>query len=211
MIKYETVADLAKSMGGLHGHLVKTAAHHVAMSDAHAAHSAFAKAQADGMADGHEMKATMNDIADHHDKCSKLHKAHADHCTSCAADVETAPTAKAAGGNPVSETVAAAAAPPAAAAPASDGVAEMLEQTKVELMKKAMASLKDDPTVAAELQKMVLEGIRAALGDKLVPDKVRGAVPEIPARFTPVPRDGGAPIDTSAVDPQFLHLVSMED
>jgi hypothetical protein len=75
-------------------------------------------------------------------------------------------------------------------------------------------SLKDEPTVTSETR-LGSNDLQAAMfgemGDKIVPDKVRGSFPEpVPAKTVLVPRTGSAPVDTTNVPPEFLELIKVD-
>jgi hypothetical protein len=228
MKKIETLEDLVKAVGGLAKHFSKAAEHHEKLHKAHAekaehheklfkahlAHHEFVKAKHEAMDDGDVHKAYFGKVAeihkakaDHHEalhkthkEISDLHKAHAEHLKETAEAMEDGDkAAKAAAGAPAASGDKTA---------SGGGVAEMVEETKTALVKKALASLTDDPEVAKAIQQMVLKGVQDALGDKIVPDGIRVVTPGVPAGLTPVLRKGQQDIDTKGVDPALVDMVA---
>lgn len=187
--------------------------HHDSMSKAHTAHAADTQAHHDGLDNAHDMKAHLAKtaahhvaMAAHHDAVAKAHHAHAD---TMKADVDAmkilasdwgGPAVKAANGTALSTT--------------GDGsggnmnVAAMLQQTSEALMKKTLDSFNTDPEVAETIRQYALKQINSVLGDKLVPDNIRGITPNFPH---PVPRAGQRPIEKPEVPLEFEKLVSIED
>lgn len=227
--------DLAKVGAGLAGHFTKAAAHHDglhkahdALHKAHAEHAAFVKGTHDAMDDGHEMKGYMAKAhehhtakAAHHKALSDMHKAHAEHLASLAKDFSDSGAHEMPAGKteqPVLTKTEPAAPPvtpaePVAAAPT--GIDAMVKETTAGLVKKSLEMLNSDTAIQDEIRKMVLEGVRSALGNKLVPTEVHSVLPDIPQRSRPgntdglqlVPRAGGPEIDTKDVPHELRQLV----
>ena len=84
----------------------------------------------------------------------------------------------------------------------------MVKSTTTGLVHSALEMLKTDPAVQDEIRKMVLSGVRSALGDKIVPDAVRGIIPARPG-LELVPRPGGAEIPTTGIDPKLQKFIQM--
>lgn len=239
-MKVLSLEDLTKAAGGLGGHFGKAsafhksaAAHHEALHKHHAEMASFSKGKHDAMDDGHEMKAYMGKAAAHHEakaahhlELHKLHKTHGEECDTMKATYDadkvagtgapattTIPAAPTAGAPPA--TAPTTTDPAAAAAAASDGLKGMIDKTTAALVAKSLESLNSDPTVAQAIQKMVLEQVQAALGNKLVPTDARAFMPtdtpggSAAAANQPhlVPRPGQPVIDTTNVPPEFKALV----
>ena len=197
MEKLTTIEGLAKAFAGLKGHFTKAAAHHGALAECHKAHGEFVKAKHEAMDDGDPHKDFFGKVAAHHTTKAALHKAHSEHLEEIASGLSEEKEGE--------KT----AAVEASGAPESTGVEAMIKETTAGLVKKSLEMLNSDPEVAAEIRKMVLDGVKAALGDKIVPDHVRGVVPEHPGGLRLVPRAGAAPVDTGIenVDPTLTKLV----
>lgn len=213
-------------------HFHKSAAgHHESLHKHHSEMAAFSKGKHDAMDDGHEMKAYMAKAhehhvakAAHHEALHKLHKARAEECedmdkATMTTTPSTTPTTKAAGSpDPAAATPTnpdpANPTPAAEATPAtSDGIDGMLKATTTGLVKSALEMLKTDPTVQDEIRKMVLEGVRSALGSKVIPDHVRGVMPDVPIGSAStegklVLRNGAPPVDKAAIPAGFADLFS---
>src|SRR5580765_3839950 len=227
-MKVLTMDELAKAAGGLGGHFGKAssmhksaAAHHESLHKHHSEMAAFSKGKHDAMDDGHEMKAYMAKAAEHHAakaahhlKLHKLHKAHGEECDDMAKtfSADKALAAAATAGAPAPAAAATPAAP-AAAPTGGDGISAMVSETTAGLVKKSLEMLNSDPAVQDEIRKMVLEGVRSALGDKIVPTDVRAILPDMPggSAAAPVahPRAGAPPVPTADVPPEFRALVEM--
>jgi len=191
--------------------------HHAAAAESHTNQATASKAVHDSLGDDHEMKAHLGKVHGHHTAMAVHHTAmsqsHASHAETMKAELaamkalsaEWGGTAKAAGAAVGTEAHAAAASEP------GTGVAAMITETTTLLTKKALESLDNDPVVQEKIREMVLKGVSAALGDKIVPDNVHGVISVWPAA-TIVPR-AGAP--TSPQKPnvplEFEHLVKVED
>jgi len=214
---FKTIDELAKAFSGLASHFKKAAAHHKALSEAHAglaeahkAHHEFVKAKHESMDDGDAHKAYFGKCAalhkskhEFHAGKAALHKAHAEHLDTLGDNVgeEKIAAVKATTTEPVVK-----AADPVAGAPGS--VEDMVKSTTTGLVHSALEMLKTDPAVQDEIRKMVLSGVRSALGDKIVPDAVRGILPTPPG-LQLIPRPGGAEIPTTGIDPKLQKFVQV--
>jgi hypothetical protein len=203
LTKAEDLAKAGRSMGSFfakraeeleksHGFHKAVAAHHEGLAKEHHATAATHQAAHDALDNDHELKNCIGKaaghhtaMAGHHESIAKAHHAHAD---AMKADLDAmkalasdwgGPTVKAATGTPASE-------------PGTGGslnVATMLQTTSELLMKKTLDSFENDPEVAERIRKFALGQITSALGDKLVPDNVRGVITNFP-NVTLVPRAG---------------------
>ena len=194
MIKLDSSDELAKAaailnkaMGSLHGHFKAAGAHHESLHAHHTTMAAAMKAKHDAMADDHEDKAFVGKLHEHHTQKAAIHKAHSDHCMSMSKEYEAAkaeePTTIKAVTTPVS----------AAGNDTGEGVAALINKTTDSLVAKALEALNSDPKVAEKIQEIVLQRVNAALGDKIVPDNVRGVVPTNPnLKLIPRPGDKAA-------------------
>jgi hypothetical protein len=224
MIKLEAVDELVKAVGGLASHFHKAAEHHDALHKHHTEMSSYAKSKHDAADDADVHKAFLGKVAEHHAAKAALHKAHHEHLKAMAAECDKSLKAVGTEGTvDITKTnatpaAASAAAPAAAADPvvaASEGVKGMMDTTVAALVQKALSSLKDDPKVAEEIQKIVLEQVQAALGGKLIPSDVRGVLPAavtLDPRPNLIPRAGqsiaAAPV---SVDPELADLFEVSN
>ena len=203
----KTIEGLAKAASGLSQHFKKAAVHHksvsethTALAEAHKAHGEFCKAKHEAMDDGDVHKTYFGKCAAlhaakaaHHLTKSALHKAHAEHLDGLADSF---------GAEPEAVKVAAV----KAADNDGKGVEELIQKTTDSLVTKALEALNNDPKVAERIQEIVLNRVNAALGDKMVPDHVRGVISDRPG-IRLVPRPGDAPISTEGVDAKLQKFV----
>jgi hypothetical protein len=198
------VHGLVKSMADHHAKLHKVhtekAEHHEKLSKAHAEHAAFISGKADGLEDEHADKAYFGKAAEihklkasHHEALSKLHKEAAEDHAGHGAALEKAH-------GEMGSCLGGAAKTAAAGAPANAGngsisksaegagIDEMIQKTTDNLVNKALEQLNSDPKVTERIQEIVLNRVNSALGDKIVPDHVRGVMPP---NVRLVTRDGG--------------------
>lgn len=216
MKKLDTIEKLAKAIGGLSEHFKKAAEHHEklhkahlakaehhkSLHEVHKAHQAFVKAKHESMDDGDVHKTYFGKCADmhaakaeHHESLHKVHseiaeahKAHADHLNELASATD-GEEKNAAAGNGASKDK-------AAGAPGST-VESMMSSTVDALVQKALAELDSNETVKNKIQEVVLTRVNEALGSKIVPDHVRGAMPSDGLRL--VQRGNGADAPTPPV------------
>lgn len=205
MKKFATIEELAKAVTDVAGSFTKNAdfhkaaaAHHSAAAAHHESHAAFHKTQHEAMDDGHEMKAHVGKVhehhvakAAHHKAMATAHSAHADGATKLAAAFgDDAPIKK--GETTTSDTA------------APNGIEGMVAETTKGLVSKSLEMLQTDPTVQDEIRKMVLEGVKAALGDKIVPNPAVAVTPtNAMDHLRLVPRAGSAaPIEKAQVAPE---------
>lgn len=196
MKKFENIADLAKAFSGLSSHFKKMAEHHGAMhkmhadlGKAHKDHADFAQSVHDGMDDSHEHKAYFGKVAAlhkakhvHHTTKADLHKSMAEHHAAMAADVDAddaTKTAKVAptGGKEGMEKE------------AGGKIEEMVQKTTENVMAKALETIQSSGAIEQLVEKIVLDRVNNALGNKVKPDDVHGALPTVPA-FKLVARPG---------------------
>jgi hypothetical protein len=229
MLKLTEAADLEKAGHSLGSFFAKQAAdleknfafhkavavHHHAMAAAHTTHAAETKATHAGLPDDHELKSHLGKVAAHHEAMAIHHtavaKAHEDHAETMKGDVDAmkvlasdwgGPTVKAANGTPLSV-------PTGDGAPAT-GIAAMFNQTSEALLKKTLESFDTDPQVADFVRSFALKQISTALGDKIVPDNVRGVITNFPV-VTAVPRAGQREIPKNDVPLEFEKMLSLDD
>ena len=186
-----------------------------ACAKAHAAHGVDAQAAHDGADDGDAHKAFMGkaaafhkemsthhaEMAGHHHAQAETHKAAIDAMKVLASDWG-GPTVKAANGTSLSGEPGA----------APTGVQAMLQATSDALLKKTLESFDTDPEVANFVRKFALEQMTSALGNKIVPDNVRGMIPNFPS-ITAVPRTGQRQLNQDKVEVplEFEKLFSIDD
>jgi hypothetical protein len=204
MKKFETVDDLAKAVGQMAGltlELSKGHSLHTAAAVHHDSQAAFHKAAHDAMDDGHEMKAQIGKAHEHHVAKAAHHRAMAETHKTMEALANNINAAF--GSEPeVKKTT-------TTSAPAPAGIEGMVAETTKGLVSKSLEMLQTDPTVQDEIRKMVLEGVRSALGGHIVPDGVRVAIPNNPPddvlkHLKLVPRSGsGANLEKADVDPDM--------
>ncbi len=218
MYKLTDANDLEKS----HAFHKAMSGHHAAAAQSHTDQATASKAVHDGLGDDHEMKAHLGKVHGHHTAMAAHHTAmsqsHASHAETMKAELdamkaisaEWGGAAKAAGAAAGAAASAAAAAAAAASEPGT-GVAAMITETTTLLTKKALESLDNDPVVQEKIREMVLKGVSAALGDKIVPDQVHGVITTWPGS-TIVPRNGAPnPPQKPNVPLEFEKLVSIEE
>lgn len=207
----KTIEELAKAAEGLAEHFSKAAAHHAALAEHHKGMHEFAKAKHEAMADDDVHKGYFGKVAELHKAKHELHKAHSEHLSGmCATQKGIAP--------PTIKAADSAAPAPVADpnVPATGGVEAMVKETTTGLVKSALQMIQTDPTVQDEIRKMVLEGVKSALGNQIVPDSVRQVLPtppgEIPQGLKAVYRKGqpqiGEADDVEKVDPSLRELVA---
>jgi hypothetical protein len=216
-IEFKTVEDLAKAAGHLAGHFKAAGAFHKAKADQHGSSvtehtemEAFHKGMHDGLEDGHADKAYHKRMAEHHaqrkahhGELHKLHKAHAEHMDNLAAAYGEE---KAAAGTVNKD--ASAAPPPAAPNAVVDSiVSDMAGQLKT----LANDMITNDPATKQMLRAHLAEMLKAALGDKIVPDSVHAVTPSnAPDDVRLIPRGGvGASIEKAKVDPKHEDMFLM--
>ncbi len=166
MKKFETLEDLAKATGQLAGYFTKNADFHKAAHAAHAglhahheAQAAFHKAAHDAMDDGHEMKAHVGKVAEHHTakaahhkSMAELHKTYMEDSTKLAAAFgEDAPIQKV-------------------------NVAPVIgtgDNSMVEILKAAfnenVAAIKDSPEFREMVKGLAMEQVRQLFGNTVQP------------------------------------------
>src|SRR6266550_4450448 len=92
----------------------------------------------------------------------------------------------------------------------SGGIEAMIHETTQHLTKKALESFDTDPAVQEKIREMVLKGISATLGDKIIPTAVSAVTPNRPG-ITAVPRAGApAPAEKIPVPMEFEKLADIE-
>lgn len=231
---------LAKAMGSFGQHLKKAADFHKAkaaahekLAAAHSAHHEFAKARHEGMDDGDANKGYFGKVAslhkakaEHHAALASLHKDHAAHCDGMSdglSEEKVQSAFKALLGEPATAAPGTTTAPaPAAggngngsaspAAPKAQSVEDLVKETTTGLVNESLNMLKTDPTVKEEIKKLVLEGVKAALGSQVVPDGVTLINRGLPEHLKSVVRPGqpepgsqhGAEVDKVAPELQAL-------
>ena len=216
-MKLEKLEDLTKAVGGLAAHFKKTAdfhkaagEHHTAMAEACKAHGEMCQAKHDGMDDGDANKAYFGKAASHHlgkaahhAALAELHKgqaAHSDTMGDAMGEDGKAAAAKAAVTTPAAE--------PGKAPVAGGSVESMVAETTHELVKNALEMVNNDPSVKEEIRKMVLHGVKTALGEKVVPDGIHLLLPDAPDKGTRlVQRAGGPDVNTEGVDPMLKTMI----
>lgn len=214
MKKLESLEELVKAAGHLASHFKARAAHHTAKAAAHESSvtehtemEAFHKGMHDGLDDGHADKAYHKRMSEHHAQRKAhhgtLHKLHKD---MAARDEEMAGhygEEKAAAAGSVAKTT-----PPAE--PVAGGIEGMVAETTKGLVAKSLEMLQTDPTVQDQIRKMVLDGVKSALGDKIIPDATRGVTPSsAPDGVRLIPRGTGAPIEKTKVDASHEDMLLM--
>ncbi len=211
----KTLQDVVKAVGSIGAHFKKKAEHHDKLAELHKSRHEFVKAKAESMDDCDVHKAYFAKCAEHHLSKSALHKAHGDALREAGQALE-AFAAEEDAEKTAAQKAAAAATPnppvaPAAGDGAAPGVDSMIKETTTGLVKASLEMLRTDPTVKEELRKMLLDGIRAELGDKIIPDNVRTVLPAAPAGagLKMVSRAGGPEIDTSEVDASLAKFVEV--
>lgn len=196
------------------------ASHHEAIRKAHSEFAAHNKAMQDGLDKGHELHGHFGKAASHHDGLAAehagLHKAHTDCADKCKADMNTIKSFVADWGGALPATSKAAGT--VVTMPNTEGLSieEKLKVVSDAMVSKAIASIDDNPAVAEALQRIVLEQVEKAIGNKLVPTSVSAVAPTAaPFGSRAVPREGQKTMDTPAGRPnvpiQFEKLVSVED
>lgn len=207
-------ADLEKT----HAHHAALGVHHDAMSKAHATYATQTKAVHAGLSDDHELKAHLAQKVAHHEAMSIHHgeiaKAHAAHAETMKTELDSMKSMSAEWGGTAKAAGAGGGAAAIVAVPGEpgSGIAGMITETTTLLTKKALESLDSDPVVQDKIREMVLKGVAAALGDKIVPDNIRGVITEWPgATIQPVPRHGQPTAKTAPVAVEFEHLVKIDD
>jgi hypothetical protein len=87
----------------------------------------------------------------------------------------------------------------------------MINETTAHLTKRTLESLDNDPAVQDKIREMVLKGVAAALGDKVIPDAISRVTPTLPG-LRAVPRAGQQAVPEKPNVPlEFEKLVSVED
>lgn len=208
-------AKRAEELEKSHNFHKAVAAHHEGLSKEHHAAAATHQAAHDALDNSHELKNCMGKAAGHHTAMAGQHaaiaKAHSDHADTMKSEIDAmkvlasdwgGSAVKAANGTPLSES----------GTGGSMNVAGMLQTTSELLMKKTLDSFENDPEVAERIRKFALGQITSALGDKIVPDNVRGVITTFP-NLTAVARAGAPnPADKMPEVPlEFAKLVSVED
>ena len=218
--KVDVGEGLKKMHKAIAAHFHKAAAHHDAMAALHKDMGEHCKAKCDSMDDGDVHKAFFGKSASHHVAKADLHKAHGDHLRAAATELEAhaaeedkEKAQKAAGVDPGAAAAAAGSTSSAAVASSADpnansqtSVDAMIRETTQGLVKTSLEMLKTDSTVQDEIRKMVIEGVRTALGDKTIPDHVRVIGPAAPQGATLIGRDS-KPINTDNIDPKLADMV----
>src|SRR4051812_4405414 len=180
MKKFATIEELAKAVTDVAGSFTKNAdfhkaaaAHHSAAAAHHESHAAFHKAQHEAMDDGHEMKAHVGKVhehhvakAAHHKAMATAHSAHADGATKLAAAFgDDAPLKKVDGeGKEIAPN-------------AGGAVNEVLNDMAVTMKTMATDMLQNDPDTKDTIRKYLAEMMKAALGDKTVPNPALAITP----------------------------------
>lgn len=194
MIKLESIADVAKAFSGIGSHFKKMAEHHNLAHGHHAAHAAFAKAHADGLADDHEHKAYFHKAHEHHTAMAAVHKAMADHHE--AMHSEHAASEKVAKVDPTP--------PPVVEITkgaetedgkdkkvgektADDAITKMIDQTVQSVTEKALETVAKSGKIEEMIEQIVLKRMNERLGNITVPDGAHGALPTVPAHLVPRP------------------------
>lgn len=143
--------ELEKSSATLPGHLKECAKLHKAVGEAHAdvAKAHAAASEGEGVSDAD--KKCHKAVAKAHDKIAKAHAAFAEKCDKASKDMEESDKAA-----------------KAVAAAAAGDVSGEVTGTMQELVKKAVADMKDNPEMQAEIKKHVAVQMQKALESTLV-------------------------------------------
>ncbi len=202
----------AQELEKSHGFHAAASAHHDAMKATHSEHAAHYKATHDGMANDHDMKAHMAKGHTHHTQMAAHHealaKAHAAHAETLKAEIDAMKAMAAEWGGGTVGVVKGA--DGTALVVPSGGIEAMIHETTQHLTKKALESFDTDPAVQEKIREMVLKGISATLGDKIIPTAVSAVTPNRPG-ITAVPRAGApAPAEKIPVPMEFEKLADIE-
>jgi hypothetical protein len=210
----KTLEELAKEFSTLAGHFKKAAAHHEALHKAHAGMASqhtdlhtMHKAKADGLDDGHEMKAHLGKmaechkaLADHHTGASALHKAHAEYLDGLSAEGD----GKAGKVDDLKKDV--------VVTQVAD-IQGSLGAFLSDAVKANMEELKSDPSFKELIKGAVLEGVKLQLANKVEPTNVRGALDDNPNvrkdNVKLILRPGQVQLEKVEVDPQLENLFEM--
>ena len=197
--KAETAGDLAK---GLVSHFHKAAEHHAAMHKAHAEHAGFLKGKHDALDDGHEMKAYVKAQADHHTAMADMHKAYGEHCMKLADEEGATKAVKATETKELSKTEE----KKDPTTVATDAVSGAVDKAMEAVMAKVLETISTSGKVEKMVEDVVLAKVNEKLGNKTVPDGVRGVFPQTPPEGLLIPRSGET-VNTTSVDPMMKMLV----
>ena len=202
----------------------KEAEFHKAKAALHKAFHEHLKAKHESMADDSVDKAHYAKAAGHHKALADLHEGHAAYHETEAGKATTVDNSKAEyvsiGKTADGVEIFKLAAPkPAAAAPAvnvaatvttgaaPNGIEGMVAETTKGLVSKSLEMLQTDPTVQDEIRKMVLEGVRSALGGQIVPTTARSFFdqpnPNAMDGLRMVPRAGGPSLEKAKVSAEM--------
>lgn len=225
-MKIISIDGLTKFVGGMHEHFQKAASHHAEMHGLHKGHAAEHEAQATALDEGDVHKAFHTKAAAFHTAAASLHKVHGEHCTACmktmdddmkkmfvdeAAPVPAPVITKCTHDKLMTdactdckrEITKAAVTDPKP----GEGLEIMVASAVNAVTAKALGELNNNPEIEKMVQKMVVDRVAQLLGNQVVPDGVRGA---IPAGMNLVPRPGAPdPSVFKAVDPELQCLVEM--
>lgn len=201
-------------------HFHKTmAAQHEACKAAHTDQAAACKAVHDGMDDSHDLKHHFGKTALHHtsmaanhEAISKTYAAHAD-AAKAEGDALKATISEWGGTTgPVSSLFTRSFNTGTAPSPAPTGnvINDMVQETTVNLAKKSMELMDNDPEVKQYMRETIIKMIGETIGNTVVPTHVSAVTPTPPG-ITAVPRAGQKPVEKLNVELEFQDLVKIED
>lgn len=197
------------------------ATHHSGLANLHKAHAADHQAAHDALDNAHELKAHMAKGAAFHTSASEkhdsLHKVHSAEAEKCKASINSlkalASEWGATPGGPVSSLFTRAAGSGAAPTPAPTGnvINDMVQETTVNLAKKSMELMDNDPEVKQYMRETIMKMIGETIGNTVVPTHVSGVAPAAPG-ITAVPRAGApAALPVANVPLEFQKVFAIDD